>query len=282
MRFHYQNLNKNPNRYWVGRSFLNGRCWWHFDSDWHHGCTIGLEWSFRSWRCGVGLHVDDEGLHFSVGFPPIALYLSFGPRFWIMRKWPKVPLSETYPDTMVVAEREFSIAIHGGRAWLKPWGPLNDWVKADPWWRRGVSVSVDPFEWKFQRHEVRCGGELCTMRSDHYLMPYWMPFVGSWEADKLPDGRDVYVFPYTYTLKSGEVQVRTAMVFVSRMTWRPLCLQWTSLFEKERTTIDVTFSDEVGERTGSWKGGTTGCSYELRPGETPEECLRRMEKERKF
>jgi hypothetical protein len=41
-------------------------------------------------------------------------------------------------------------------------------------------------------------------------------------------------------------------------------------------------SKECGERKGSWKGGTLGCSYELLPNETPLDCLKRMEKERKF
>ena len=35
-------------------------------------------------------------------------------------------------------------------------------------------------------------------------------------------------------------------------------------------------SDEVGEETGSWKGGTIGCGYNLKPGETAEECFDRM------
>jgi hypothetical protein len=48
------------------------------------------------------------------------------------------------------------------------------------------------------------------------------------------------------------------------------------------TTLDVKFDDEVGERSGSWKGGTIGCSYEMLPNETPEQTLRRMEKEREF
>ena len=46
--------------------------------------------------------------------------------------------------------------------------------------------------------------------------------------------------------------------------------------------MSVNFSDEVGERSGSWKGGTLGCGYDLLKNETMEQCLRRMEKERKF
>lgn len=91
-----------------------------------------------------------------------------------------------------------------------------------------------------------------------------------------------FEYPYTYTLKNGEVQHRTAEVKVSRSEWRWRCLKWLPLFAKKRTYIDVQFSDEVGERTGSWKGGTIGCSYEMRPGETSEDTLRRMEREREF
>lgn len=50
----------------------------------------------------------------------------------------------------------------------------------------------------------------------------------------------------------------------------------------EVRAIDVQFSDEVGERTGSWKGGTIGCGYNMLPGESPLDTLRRMEAERKF
>ena len=57
---------------------------------------------------------------------------------------------------------------------------------------------------------------------------------------------------------------------------------WTSLFSKKRRSIDIDFNDEVGEETGSWKGGCTGCGYTMLDGELPEQTLRRMEKERKF
>jgi hypothetical protein len=49
-----------------------------------------------------------------------------------------------------------------------------------------------------------------------------------------------------------------------------------------RTSIWVTFNEEIGERVETWKGGTTGCGCDIRTGETPEMTLRRMEKERKF
>lgn len=99
------------------------------------------------------------------------------------------------------------------------------------------------------------------------------------------ENKKTEVFDYTYVLKNGTVQNRKATVSVERRTWWQ---RWFGLGKKRltpkivSTSINIEFDGEVGERTGSWKGGTIGCSYELRPNETPEQCLRRMEKERKF
>jgi hypothetical protein len=55
------------------------------------------------------------------------------------------------------------------------------------------------------------------------------------------------------------------------------------LVEKEDYIVtDKKITGEVGERTGSYKGGTLGCSHKMLKGETPLQTLRRMEKERKF
>lgn len=117
----------------------------------------------------------------------------------------------------------------------------------------------------------------------------FVPFVGSWEErqpyrpdGKEPDGRHLETHPYHYLLQNGDVQHVEATISVERREWRLRWLRWTSLFAKVRHSIDVNFSDEVGERSGSWKGGTVGCGYELRPNETPRECLRRMMRDRKF
>lgn len=90
------------------------------------------------------------------------------------------------------------------------------------------------------------------------------------------------VYPYRYTLRSGKVQERTATVKVEEREWRWRALWWFPFFAKVSRTIAVDFNDEVGERSGSWKGGTVGCSYSLLPQEMPQEALRRMERERKF
>ena len=84
--------------------------------------------------------------------------------------------------------------------------------------------------------------------------------------------------PYTYTLRSGEVQRRTATIKLESRRWTRFWLPW----HKVSRAIDITFSDEVGERSGSWKGGCIGCGFELLPSETPLQALRRMEATRKF
>jgi len=88
--------------------------------------------------------------------------------------------------------------------------------------------------------------------------------------------------PYTYVLRNGEVQERTATISKRRhvLTYRGFKKVGWPRWVKE--SIDVKFSGEVGERSESWKGGCIGCSYDLRPDETLGQALRRMEAERRF
>lgn len=53
--------------------------------------------------------------------------------------------------------------------------------------------------------------------------------------------------------------------------------KWLSLFRrpKIKRSLDIAFSSEVGPEKGSWKGGTTGHSIEMLPGELHEDAFRR-------
>lgn len=106
---------------------------------------------------------------------------------------------------------------------------------------------------------------------------------GSWR-DVFSQGGEPFSeqYPYTYVLKSGEVQRRTATVTKRRhvICYRAFrALGWPSWVKE---CINVQFDAEVGERSGSWKGGCVGCSYEMLPGEDMQTTLLRMERERKF
>ena len=89
-------------------------------------------------------------------------------------------------------------------------------------------------------------------------------------------------YDYSYTLKSGKVQQRKATIGIVEREWRWKWFMWLPLIKNIDRCIEVEFNEEVGERTGSWKGGTVGCSYKMKRNETILECLRRMEKERVF
>lgn len=83
---------------------------------------------------------------------------------------------------------------------------------------------------------------------------------------------------YRYTLRDGEVQSRTATIQIEQRRWT----RWWPPFWRTTRSIDVRFSDEVGERTGSWKGGVVGTSERMLRGETAVDTLRRMERDRRF
>ena len=95
---------------------------------------------------------------------------------------------------------------------------------------------------------------------------------------------DVYRvrLPYRYELESGKIQDRIATVTVERRQWCWRACKFLRWPNKTITSIEVEFDDEVGERSGSWKGGCIGCGYEMNSGESPIDCLARMERERKF
>ena len=110
----------------------------------------------------------------------------------------------------------------------------------------------------------------------------WRKYVGSWqweEGDPEP-ARETH--PYRYVCRNGTVQNVSATITVDEMEWRWRALWWFPWFGKIQRTVNVEFDQEVGERRGSWKGGCTGCDYEMRRGETPLETLRRMQRDRRF
>jgi hypothetical protein len=89
-------------------------------------------------------------------------------------------------------------------------------------------------------------------------------------------------YPFKYVKKNGEVQNRIATVKVEEKEWRWRCFTWFNFPKKISRTIIVNFDGEIGEGAGTWKGGVVGCGYEIKDGETPLDCLRRMEREREF
>jgi hypothetical protein len=107
---------------------------------------------------------------------------------------------------------------------------------------------------------------------------------GSWAAHQLEHGRDgvrrnrdgraIEYFRYRLTKGNGEYEYRTARVYTYRREWRWSGLTWLPWPSRRRTAIDVEFNLEAG--------GMMSCSWTMKPGESREDCLRRMEAERRF
>jgi hypothetical protein len=116
----------------------------------------------------------------------------------------------------------------------------------------------------------------CNGVKDDPLKSIQMPWGWRFVEHKILSEKETH--NYTYHLKSGKSQKRQATILKQSREWvRP----WIPK-RLYRESIDIEFNDEVGERSGSWKGGTIGCGYNLLPNETLLQCLRRMEVERKF
>lgn len=180
--------------------------------------------------------------------------------FWINLWETKTPPRDMLDRWGFSYEREFS-AIH-----------LN--------WGHRCKIIHMPWSYSHHRMEV-------MLRDGRFVS--WEEFPRRKRGQPIepnPEPVDRYreIFPYRYVLRSGEVQERQATVTVERREWcwRAWPFSWLRWPRKVKTSIDVEFSDEVGEETGSWKGGTVGCGWDLRSDETPEQCLRRMERERLF
>lgn len=141
-------------------------------------------------------------------------------------------------------------------------------------WGKRTKVLWYPWSWTFhKRWELVEGGSYAAGRS-------W--FIETPQGMNHGQIATKHVADYTYTRKSGEVQKRTATVYVDLYEHRVRCLKWLPWPKRLSRSINVDFNDEVGEQTGSWKGGVLGCGYAQLDGESALDTLRRMERERTF
>lgn len=165
----------------------------------------------------------------------------------------------------------------GTEDWNASWGfhSFEDAVHLN--WRTSSKLLDFPWRWSHVRSSVfDIDGRQVWEISEYGVM-----------ADKngrfhYKDGRHVETHPFVYVLRSGEIQHRTATIWGEEMEWRWRWFRWLPWPRLVKRSISITFSDEVGERTGSWKGGTIGCSWDWRNGETMKAALQRMQHTREF
>lgn len=142
------------------------------------------------------------------------------------------------------------------------------------WGKKYVSFDLPFVSRVFVKHEI--------VSLDRSRVVYLYP-PSRWEVDKHHKSERIKqensaLFDYKYETIRGDVQKVTACVCVERWTRR---FKWTP-FKDVEECIWVNFSDDIGSEKGTWKGGVTGCGYTMKRNETVVQCLRRMERERRF
>lgn len=250
---HAQNLNEryeNGRVVWRGRMLRHGRVFVHF-SERH---VAHLEWVLGRLGLSVALALftgdSGTGLSGYLALPGLALYWGIDGVFRGRRK-----------------DRRLSLAMHGGGVYWTVWrSEFAEYSRRVPRWRQGSFML--PWSWQHIRHE--------------WLRPDGTVFraPGEGEYDVPPEVTERH--EYSYTLRNGTVQHRVATVNGEEREWRWRWLTWLPWPRRVSRTINVTFDADVGERSGSWKGGCYGCGWDWWPDETMEQALRRMEATRKF
>ena len=171
----------------------------------------------------------------------------------------------------------WGIQIHDNTLWIMKGGDGN-MNGGSKWWTWDI-----PFFTKVHvRHDVVCNLANQDEPEDLRLVDY--SHLMSEKGEKyipLEQNELVYKYHYDYT-DQYDGRVIPCVFWVEEREWRPKWLTWTGLFRDVRRYIEIEFKDEVGPQKGSWKGGVMGCSYDLLPEETPMDCIKRMERERKF
>lgn len=136
------------------------------------------------------------------------------------------------------------------------------------YWRCRFASLAFPWDWEHVRHS--------------YYWPDGVLHHHAGSGEFQPPAETQELLPYTYVGDGGEIQQRFATVNGEEREWRWRWFTWLPWPRRISRNINVKFSAEVGEGTGSWKGGCCGCGWDWRRGESLEHALRRMERERRF
>jgi len=227
--------------------------------------SITFRWGEVSSSLGCAFQLCMFEDHFSLNVH--ALWPAFFITLPFLRRWHRDP-KEMMESWGFSAFGNDSVHFH--------WGSRTKILHA-PWTWQWVRTSylLDNDEWLHERaSEIRRQNKI---NDPDASMARCRDF---WETRETRSWHETH--PFHYRLENGTLQERTATIRVEEREWRRWCFLRCPWLAKVRRSVWVEFNDEVGERSGSWKGGTIGCGTDLRRGETPGQALRRMERERVF
>jgi hypothetical protein len=169
----------------------------------------------------------------------------------------KLPMKTRIPESCDTPR--YGVQIHGNAFWIHLGGKMNSWEQCDS---KIISYRLPFVSWEFEYHKQQA--------------PDGSMIQGGYEHR---DSAYTETHSYKYVLRSGEEQNVHATCLIEEWCHHR---KWLPFVKRKSRGINIDFSGEVGEETGSWKGGTVGCRWDMEKGETIEQCLRRMERERKF
>ena len=160
----------------------------------------------------------------------------------------------------------YGIAIHGDSFWVYTGGEFDHSIGQVT--RGGLHAWDLPyFSYTFDGHWIQ-NKKQDWVKMGNFGSSYYFKKDGLAYTEK---------HPFTYVLNDGTLQERIATCTIERRKWHR---KWFPFLKRENVVIDIEFSDEVGEGSGSWKGGIMGMSHELLPNETIAESLERLKQKR--
>ena len=172
---------------------------------------------------------------------------------------------------------EDSIHIHYG---IQP----GSWSRGDPENSDHTKVFWYPWQLEHVRHEI-----LDLQQNIVYTNKEWDELVRPMYDIKdykkafyhIPDTRCTAFFKFYDKFNDCTVEARC---HIEEREWHRGLWRWARAITRNfkwgrhiQRTLSVDFNEEVGKRKGSWKGGTTGCSMRLLPGETTDAVIKRFQ-----
>jgi hypothetical protein len=170
------------------------------------------------------------------------------------------------PDEYSSECRKYGIAYHGDTFWLYT-GKETKSLDA-PWQREIIRMDLlKPNGSLFHRNTYKNDRK----NGEHV---HW------YELEKSNDISNglCEIVQLSHTLKDGTIQERTVTLKGEEREWRMKWFMWLPFQKFIKRECDFTFSEEIGERSGSWKGGLMATSTEWKHGESLTESFMRWYK----
>lgn len=189
-------------------------------------------------------------MHFSLGYGKV----------YIVFPWKN---KNVYEEDINNPEKKYGFYLYGDGGFFDSfWYYVNKNGHSDV-------KSIDmPWSYKFYRHSILLKDGSWWTSLDKDVRKARKSGIDTYSDKRYYlDSDDESIFkaklPFSYTTKHGTEQNTTATVRMEEREWRQRWLYWTKLFNHVSTVLEIEFNDEMGNKRGSWKGGTLGCSCKV-------------------